>query len=141
MRRLARSIPAVRPRPAIVALLAAGALGVVAGCGSNDSSTSSATSAATSAASTAASTAAPATTEAPASTATAPADSSQSVTDYAAYVGGSGKADASKSPVTSAGSTRRAARRRSAPPRPTARTSPSRPSTTCTAASTGTRSS
>ena len=94
MRRLARSIPAVRPRPAIAALLAAGALGVVAGCGSNDSSTSPATGASTSAASTAASTAAPTTAEAPASTTPAAGDSSQSVTDYAAYVGGSGKADA-----------------------------------------------
>ncbi|UGS34432.1 hypothetical protein DSM104329_00810 [Capillimicrobium parvum] len=99
MRRLARSIPAVRPRPAIAALLAAGALGVVAGCGSNDSSTSPATGASTSAASTAASTAAPTTAEAPASTTPAAGGSSQSVTDYAAYVGGSGKADAGKSPV------------------------------------------
>jgi branched-chain amino acid transport system substrate-binding protein len=94
MRRLAARIQAVRPRPAIAILLAAGALGVAVGCGGDDDSSTSATSAATSAASTAA-----ATTAEPASTAPAETDSSQSVTDYAKYVGGSGKADASKSPV------------------------------------------
>src|SRR4051794_31398829 len=95
MRRLARSIPAVRPRSAIAALLAAGALGAVAGCGSGDDSWRS-TGGATSGATTAASTPV---TQATTTASAGGTDTSQSVTDYAAYVGGSGKADASKSPV------------------------------------------
>jgi branched-chain amino acid transport system substrate-binding protein len=98
-----------RSRRRVSAVLLAAAL-VAVGCGSDDNSSSAtptdaggttAPAATTAPADTAApaATTAPADTAAPADGTTAPADSSNKVTDFAAYVGGSGAADASLSPV------------------------------------------
>ena len=81
----------------IAVVMAAGVL-IAAGCGGDDDDDGAAgtTTAAATPATTAASSA---TTAAPSDTTTAPSGGSDTVTDYAAYVGGSGPADASLEPI------------------------------------------